>query len=77
MTQITIEELLPLLKRGWVAADGRYRKDMWFWYRTKPVYNYNTDKWMLKKVQDEFVCLSYCFNIKSAEDGEHSLRRIK
>ena len=33
MKQITIYELLPLLKRGWVAMDG---DKIWWWYDAEP-----------------------------------------
>lgn len=31
---IDIQTLLPLLKKGWVAMDGR--NNIWFWYDSKP-----------------------------------------
>lgn len=34
MKQITIYDLLPLLKKGWVAKDF---DNIWHWFKTKPV----------------------------------------
>lgn len=33
MKQITIQDLLPLLRPGWVATDGRGR---WEWFASRP-----------------------------------------
>ena len=43
MKQITIYDLLPLLKKGWVAMD---EDGTWFWYGVKPTIFEDFDKWM-------------------------------
>lgn len=34
---ITIEQLVPLLRPGWVAMDT---SDKWYWYEDRPYYGY-------------------------------------
>lgn len=56
MKQITIYDLLPLLKPGWVAMDDNKR---WWWYNVMPAPKYGI--WIVK-IQDECSLLSE-FNI--------------
>ncbi len=44
MSQIKTQDLLPLLRPGWVAMDERGR---WAWYENRPqILNlYSTDLW--------------------------------
>ena len=44
MEQITIYDLLPLLKKGWVAMD---EDRSWWWYKTKPVAYKRRNYWMV------------------------------
>lgn len=43
MKQITIYDLLPLLKKGWVAYDN----ETWWWYQTKPIAYKRHNCWMV------------------------------
>ena len=61
---ISIEVLLPLLKKGWVAMD--YNKN-WYWYPLKPKHDSTT--WVTEKPAYYLAA----FNIKPAENWENSL----
>lgn len=61
---ISIEVLLPLLKKGWVAMDGR--NNTWFWYDSRP--EIGDGIWRNACNQ----ALS-AFNIQPAENWETSL----
>ena len=45
MKQITIYDLLPLLKKGWVAMD---KNNIWHWFILKPKTYPAFNKWMHK-----------------------------
>ena len=73
MKQITIYELIPLLRKGWVAMD---EDGTWAWYQRKPYMTYNSQcegEWFSKS--GSFL-LPYCFNIKSERYWEESLIRV-
>lgn len=59
--QITIYDLLPLLKPGWVAMD---KSGAWFWFLNKPlILNLNdTELWGASDA-GYLVNLSNCFDI--------------
>lgn len=67
---IKIEQLLPLLKKGWVAMD---KNDKWWWYKGEPVAL--ADQWFLS--DGELECFELeIFNIApSVEDWTKSLMR--
>lgn len=64
MKQITIYDLLPLLRKGWVAMDDDGR---WWWYETKP-YVRNEWRWGNSDFRLDEVELSQTFNIKRFDD---------
>lgn len=72
MKQITIYDLLPLLKSGWVAMD---MDGSWTWFSTKPFKR--TDMWLLTK--DWGYCsLTKAFNIAPFDgDWKDSLIKIE
>ena len=75
MKQITIYDLLPLLKKGWVAMNGDKH---WNWYYRKP----RTTKWCSWvsniKSYNEFSDLNYCFNIAPFDgDWKDSLIEVE
>lgn len=74
MKQITIYDLLPLLKKGWVAMDGG---GQWFWHNKKPVTRLE-DGDGLWVVLTGYSCeLPVCFNIKPFDgDWKDSLISI-
>lgn len=62
---ISIDILLPLLKKGWVAMD---KNGNWFWYKNKPGVlkdNWMKDDWYFYKLP--------MFNLKPAENWKDSL----
>ena len=59
MKQITIYDLLPLLKKGWVAMDNNGN---WWFYKTKPIKC--SSAWFGRTGIAEGDKLSYSFNIE-------------
>ena len=73
MKQITIYDLLPLLKKGWVCYNGF---GDWLWFRWKP--KKEGPYWMSGGRHCECpVFLSYAFNIAKVEDWRKSLRKVE
>ena len=71
--QIKIEELIPFMKKGWVACD---KNGAWHWYLNKPHKNTKYNLW----VPDEIGIMScFCrpFNIAPAKDWTKSLIKIE
>lgn len=65
---INIEDLTPLLKKGWVAMD---EDKEWHWYRKKPVKN---DFWAYW--ESDFGSELDMFAIAPVEDWKKSLRKV-
>lgn len=74
MKQITIYDLLPLLKKGWVSYNGF---GDWLWFRWKP--KKEGPYWMSGKLHCECpVFLSRPFNISPFEgDWKDSLIKVE
>ena len=71
MKQITIDDLIPFLKKGWVAMD---ENGTWSWFSSKPEPYMLDDEW----VGGCCCILKDCFNIKLYQgDWKDSLRRVK
>ena len=74
---VTIDDLIPLLKKGWVAYDG----NGWAWFSSKPVcvIDDDDDRWMIKIGNACNLSGKGCpFKIEPFEKSwEDSLRRIK
>ena len=69
--QITIEELVPLLKNGWVAMDF---DGTWVWFSRKP-YSTASGRWQVKR--GRFAVL-YSFELTPYDTNWlNSLRRVK
>lgn len=66
---ITIEAIIPLLKKGWVAMDYNRR---WSWYQKKPTKNLSRHWWHPEEGSNT-ACLD-CFRLKRAKNWEESLR---
>lgn len=66
---IEIEQLMPILVRGYVAMD---KSGSWVWFLTKPIIEGNM--WVSPNC-DNYVVLSDCFRIKPVDDWTKSLRR--
>ena len=75
MKQITIYDLLPLLKKGWVACD---KGGQWFWHNKKPVTRLE-DGDGLWVVLTGYSCeLPTCFNIAPFDgDWKDSLIKVE
>ena len=58
MKQITIYDLLPLLKKGWVAMD---KDGTWVWYEKKPVIHEIEPIWKMQGPNWYFIDLAGCF----------------
>lgn len=56
---IKIEDLLPLIKKGYVAMD---KNGDWCWFEKKPYHDDNY--WIVESLDwDEYIYLDYAFNI--------------
>ena len=64
---IKIDDLIPLLKEGWVAMD---KNKEWYWFEDKPIKN-------IAKWHGQFCENLSMFNIASAEDWTQSLIKIE
>ena len=73
MKQITIYELLPLLKKGWVAMD---KSGDWYWYDRKPVIlGRKSEGW---RGENNFRTLMKLFNIAPFDgDWKDSLIKVE
>ena len=70
--QIDIKELIPFMKRGWVACD---ENGTWCWFSAKPKLKIRNGYWYCSGKYCEEI--PYIFNIAPAEDWTKSLIRIK
>ena len=71
MKQITIYDLLPLLKKGWVAMD---KCGKWWWFSAKP-FMWNKE-WHYKR--GKLFCISRPFNIAPFDgDWKDSLIKVE
>ena len=71
--QITIEQLLPLLRRGFVTMD---KDGDWAWHSDKPEYNVGYCCWGSE--DGLYIPLTGLFNIKKFDgDWKDSLMEVK
>ena len=68
---INIEELIPFMKKGWVAMD---ENGVWTWFDKEPYIPKDLFIWAANS--PDFRELSKCFDIAPAEDWEKSLRKV-
>ena len=72
MKQITIYDLIPLLKKGWVAMD---KDGDWCWFSNKPYKR--TDMWLWRDLGD-WRALTRAFNIAPFDgDWKDSLIKVE
>lgn len=72
MKQIKIEQLLPLLKSGWVAMD---ENGNWWWYSHRPVSGFLDNCWHQLKGNAEQL---YMFKLKKFKgDWKDSLIKVE
>lgn len=70
--QIKIEELIPFMRKGWVACN---KNGVWCWYSAKPKIEIYFEVWYFCGVKREEI--SNVFNIAPVEDWQHSLIKIE
>lgn len=56
--QITIDELMPFLKKGWVAMD---EDGTWLWYEKKPTIHEEMPIWKMSGPVWHFIDMADCF----------------
>lgn len=64
---INIQDIIPFMKKGWVAMDNDGR---WFWYKRKP--KKCDGEW----VGDDVGTIWYEFDIAPADDWTKSLIKV-
>ncbi len=69
---INIEDLIPFMKKGWVAMD---EDGTWYWFREKPKRDYN-DWYIVSFSHFDYILLSASFDIAPAENWKKSLRKV-
>ena len=76
MKQITIYDLLPLLKKGWVAMD---ECGAWFWHKCRAKRGYDVDYGGVWVADKGFCCeIPSCFNIAPFDgDWKDSLIKVE
>ena len=69
MKQIKIQDILPLLKPGFVAMD---KSGTWYWYVNKPVFRPPLEQWRVDRSAPNRPVIEveslYAFNIAPFED---------
>ena len=68
MKKITIDELMPFLKKGWVAMD---EDGTWLWFSKKPKIGNHVWLW-----EGVIRFLDMC-KLKKENDWKDSLRKVK
>lgn len=72
---IKIEDLIPLLREGWVAMD---KSGEWVWFERKPTHSLTDDMWTKQSVnKSRWRTLSLMFDIAPADDWTKSLIKIE
>lgn len=66
-TMINIQDIIPLMKDGWVAMD---ENGWWWWHSKKPRRFY--DQWD----NNDLACNLRAFDIAPADDWTKSLRKV-
>lgn len=78
MKQIDIQELIPFMKKGWVAMD---KDGYWYWFEEEPHCDIEEEIWMLHCCQSpihEEICLPVCMStIKPVKDWTKSLIKVE
>ena len=71
--QIKIEELIPFMRKGWVAMD---KNGKWCWFESKPTLLLEGFNIWLNSGRSKADCLRVPFNIKRAKDWTKSLIKV-
>lgn len=67
--KIKIEQLVPLLRKGWVAMD---KDKIWYWYERKPWLEDDSQNFWSSYDNEGSFSLE-AFDIEPAEDWKNSL----
>ena len=70
---INIQDIIPFMKKGWVAMDEDKR---WWWYSKKP-YKWDISECWLVKNGEQGMIDSDVFDIAPADDWTKSLIKVK
>lgn len=73
-TMINIQDIIPFMKKGWVAMD---KSRCWWWFSNKPVLV--EDDNIVKNMWIDYMALQYrldCFDIAPADDWTKSLIKV-
>lgn len=74
MKQITIDDLIPFMRKGWICCDTH---GSWMWFRKKP-YVFREFNFISTQLLDFPEYLPRCLNIAPYKgDWKDSLRRVK
>ena len=71
---INIQDIIPFMKKGWVAMDKNKR---WFWYSKKPRQSIKLSMWKIEApTTTNTEALSVTFDIAPADDWTQSLIKV-
>ena len=69
---INIQDIIPFMKKGWVAMD---KDKEWCWFEEKPVKSVCDDMWV-RTNPCNFQSISTIFDIAPADDWTKSLIKV-
>ena len=70
--QINIQDIIPFMKKGWVAMD---ENGDWYWYKEKPMFLPLNRIW--KTISSSTCKVNIgCFDIAPADDWTKSLIKV-
>lgn len=70
---INIQDIIPYMKKGWVAMDGSCK---WVWYDKKPEIDVKFFQWSQGDDGETYELLSIAFDIAPADDWTKSLIKV-
>ena len=71
---INIQDIIPFMKKGWVAMDGNCK---WAWYDKKPTIDKEFLQWLPDDNDGIYEMLDSAFDIVPADDWTKSLIQVK
>lgn len=70
---INIQDIIPFMKKGWVAMD---KDGEWFWFEQKPSKSICDGYVWVRRNPCDFEIISNIFDIAPADDWEKSLIKV-
>lgn len=70
---INIQDIIPFMKKGWVAMD---KDGEWYWFEEKPIKSECDGNIWVRKNPCNFECVSRLFDIAPADDWTKSLIKV-